>query len=570
MQLCSYCDRFTDWAVPLPRDRWLCAGCRPLLWMRRNLRLPGDYGDQLFAPLNWFAEMVRNVYGRRDNEGKRLVEDVYLEIAKGNAKTTNFAALILESLCTVQASSWRIVSAASVKEQARVLYDYAEEMVYSSPSVHQLLQCVPSKGVIYRRDNPSINYKVLSSHGRGADGKDPSMVIRDELHLWKTEAHRMLFNVLENSAKIKRKNPLIIDITTAGAEDESPICLERHDYAIRMIEGVYPANPRFYGRIYRADPKRIETDPEYWKTKEAFMAANPAHEESGGFIRDTVRQDMIVQAQHNPAKQKAFLRYHLNYWGTFDASIIDWPTWQKCDGGVDLRDWPEYDMELLASKWNLVGKECYLGLDIGSTSDMTALVALFPPEIEHPVYPYRKHWAILAWYWMPEKRVIENERAHSAPYSEWVKKGFVKLASGARTDPDVIIPTVKEVCELFNVRQMGYDPANADHTVTGMREEIPDLVCFEVPQKIGHLNAPTKWLLDAYLEGLIWHGNNPVLNWNAKNLSLDYDSNDNVKPQKAANKASRKIDGISALVDAAQRARTEDEDHVPYYGLRSL
>jgi phage terminase large subunit-like protein len=109
------------------------------------------------------------------------------------------------------------------------------------------------------------------------------------------------------------------------------------------------------------------------------------------------------------------------------------------------------------------------------------------------------------------------------------------------------------------------------HTVGEIQAEVPDLECWEVPQHTAHLNDPTKWLLGAYLNQEIAHGQNPVLGWNARNMALAHDSNDNVKPIKAVNQQSRKIDGVSALVCAIHRARViKDSDTFEYTGLRSV
>lgn len=536
--------------------------------MKRHMSLGGDYSGEVFQPLEWFKRGVRAIYGNLTSEGLRLVEDVYWEVPKGSAKTTNIAALVLTELCLTKTSGTEIYSAATVKKQAANTYRAAEQMVNASPVLRQWLKCVPSYKRIVRRDDPTSFYEALSSDGDFNDGFAPQMVVRDELHLWRTKKSRSLFAILEKSARTKRKNPLIIDITTAGEKDNAELCWNRHEYCLKWMKGE-ETNKRFFGHVYCADQRRMDEEEGYWMTKEARVLANPAHEDHGGHIKDRVLADMVDKAKHNALLKAEFLRYHLNYWGTNVDAVINYPRWAKCGGGIDMREWPVYDPTLAISIWGLADNPCVLGLDIGSSRDLTALVACFPP------YENRTRWAFLAWYWMPQGKVAIRTTKDQVPYQDWVDKGFITAHAETKTDPRTVLPTIKWCRQFFRVRELAYDPWNADALIKRIKTgdehgaDAIDMECWEVRQEIGQLNEATKWIIDAPMdeEGmeLIMHGNNPVLNWNARNLGVVRDSNNNVKPLKVGDESAKKIDGMAALITGLRRALLVAEESADAY-----
>lgn len=521
--------------------------------MKRFVRLGGDYGGQEFKPLPWFVDFIREIYGPRNPEGLRLREDVYLELTKGSAKTTNIAALIVTDLCLEKTTGNEIYTAATTRKQAAITFRYAEQMVLASVELKRWLKTVPSQKRIYKKADPSSFFEALSSDAGANDGMAPRVVIRDEYHLWHSKSSRELSEVLEKSAGAKRKNPLVIDITTAGKQDEAQLCWNRHKYTLAWREGAI-SNPRFYGIIYAADQKRMEEDDNYWTTKEARLEANAAHEDRGGHIKDTFFANMVEEARTDPVKRAAYQRYHLNYWGVHVESVIDFPTWLKCNGDIDMRTWPVYDYQLAMSRWGLKGQTCFLGLDIGSTADLTALVAGFPPE------GLRTKWAFLAWYWMPKSKVEFRTVKDQVPYQRWVETGFISAHDKPKTNPLDLLPQIKKCVEMFRVQELCYDPWNAQELIKRVEmgdekgKDVVDVTCVEVPQNFAHLNEPTKWLLNAYQNSELIHGNNEVLNWNARNLGLKRDSNNNIRVHKPGDESPKKIDGMSALVTLMRRA----------------
>jgi len=493
----------------------------------------------------WTRQVLLDVFGTLDEDGLRQYRDVYLEVAKKNTKTTLCAGLVVSCLASTKTTGTEVYSAATAKDQAAIVFRAASQMVNASPMLSQKLRVLPSTKRIVRRDDPSSFYAAISADGDIHDGINPSFVVRDELHRWRTRKALELNEILERGT-ITRKEPLVIDITTAGEVDESPLCWRRHEYARQIAEGVL-TDRRFYGRIWGADPRRIEKEPDYWKSREARTAANPSHEDNGGYLKDSVLHDLCVKAQNDPQAKADYLRYHLNVWGEKDDRVIEMGAWMGLgSGGVDLNTWPQYDIEYLVSKWGLADRMCIGGVDASYTTDLTSLGLVFPPEDD-------EIWTVLSFFWMPEETLKKRERRDKVPYTEWKRRGFIETCPGNAHDYEGLKSRVQWASEMFDLRECCYDPHNFRPTAMQLQDLGIQMV--EVTQRFTQLNQPVKWLLGAYLDGKIRHGNNPVLNWNARCLTLARNRTDEVMPDKPERMTSTKrIDGISAIVTALNRA----------------
>lgn len=563
---CSFCGEAVVWAERLADDRILCHACKACLFFETHLTLANDYSGEPFVLMPWARTVVRDIFGTIGDDGNRQYRDVYLEIPKGNAKTTVMAGVVLYCLATATRRGTEIYSAATVREQAKVLFRSAEQMVNASAALSALIVTIPSTGRMIRRDDPTSFYRALSSDAKAADGMVPAVVIRDELHLWHTKKQLELNEILERSL-IKRKNPLIIDITTAGKRGEAPLCWARHEYVRRIEKGV-TKDRRFYGRIFGANETKMKDDPFYWSTRAARVEANPSHEDNGGYLKDADLADMVEKATSDPAKKAPYCRYHLNYWDSHEDAVIDYSKWILCHGDVDFEAACEtmpYEeaIGLAISKWDLVEKPCWLGFDLGTNRDLTAMAAVFPPAAK------RLKWAILTWFWTPEMSVATRKEMDKVAYDEWAEKGLITATPLYRTNPKVIMSAVKFCRDTFDLRKVAYDQHNAYQVVDDIQDTL-GVETLNVPQHISHLNFPTKWLLTAYLDQEIMHGNNPVLNWMASNLGLERDSSGNIKPKKAGDEDPKKIDGMSAIVTALRLALGRDEDDTFRYKTGQL
>ena len=342
--------------------------------------------------------------------------------------------------------------AAAAKDQAGLVFKAAAELVAANPHLQARLKVLPSTKRILRYDGGGF-YAVLSADGDLQDGIEPSLAIRDEVHRWKTLRAETLRDVLVKG-QISRAEPLDIGITTAGAEYESPLWWREYQQAKKVLDGSLPSDT-FYAAVWEADVKRIESDPEYWKSREARIAANPSHEDLGGFLKDSAIVGELEKALAEPSERSKYLRYHLNVpLKAAEDPVFDMAKWQACGGGVDMREWPEYDVDLLINKWGLLDKPCWAGVDASWTTDLTAVVFVFPP------FDGEETWTLLPFFWMPQERVAELERVCRVPYSTWIRQGFIETTAGNGIDMRAVKQRIHRGRELFELREMPFDRFN--------------------------------------------------------------------------------------------------------------
>lgn len=440
-----------------------------------------------------------------------------------------------------------LYGAAAARDQGMRVYEAARDFVKLVPSLRAQIKVLDSVKRMRRHDG-GATYQVLSADGDVQDGLIPHFAVIDELHRWRTKKSEILWDVLTKGT-ITYEDALVFEITTAGEEHESPLWFSEHQYALQILSGALKSES-FYAAVWSADPKRIESEPEYWKSLEARVAANPSHVNNGGSLKDERLVEELEQAIAKPEKKIDYLRYHLNVpIAKGESPIIEMPLWVAGGGETDLREWREYDVDLLISRWKLAERPCIIGIDLAWTIDLSAMACLFPPCADDDV------WRVLMFFWVPEARVTEIQRVTRAHLHDWIDRGFMLTAPGEKMNKDLILAKVRWAAQMFAVREICFDPWG------GMTDACQSLVdndgftCIEIRQGYQAISAATKEFLGLYRDKQIAHGNNPVLNWNASCLSLASDGSDNVKPQKPPRDASSKrIDGIAAIITAMARA----------------
>jgi phage terminase large subunit-like protein len=247
-----------------------------------------------------------------------------------------------------------VYGCAAARDQAGLIFKTAAQLVKANPVLRSRLRLLESTKRILRHDHGGF-YVVLSADGDVQDGIRPSLLLRDEVHRWKTPRAETLFDVA-TKGQISRREPLDLGISTAGAEYESPLWFREYEHSKHILDRSLKA-PSYYAAIYEADAKKIESDSGYWISREARVAANPSHEDLGGFLKDAAIVGELEKAIAQPSERSKYLRYHLNVpMKTQEDPIIDMSKWQQCGGGEELREWPAFDFELLMQKWNLIEK----------------------------------------------------------------------------------------------------------------------------------------------------------------------------------------------------------------------
>ncbi len=538
-ETCAYCATDT-WCEIRANGKPQCRACKVERFFAEILYPPLGY-----SLIPWQRKVLRDIYGTVNPEdGRRRYRSGYVSVGKKNGKSFLIGGLLIYHLLMENECNPEAYGAAAAKDQAGIVFRAAARLVAANPDLRARLRVLPSTKRIVRHDGGGF-YAVLSADGDVQDGIEPSLSIRDEVHRWKSARAETLYDVI-TKGMISRDEPLDLGITTAGAEYESPLWWREYEYAKKVLAGSLRSD-HFYAAIWEADIKRIETDPEYWKSREARIAANPSHEDLGGFLKDAAIAGELEKAISKPSERSKYLRYHLNLpIKSLADPVIDMAKWQRCGGEVDLRDWPKYDVDLLIRKWGLIDQPCWAGVDASWTTDLTAVVFVFRPTEGDA-------WTLLPFFWMPQERVRDLERICRVPYSTWIQQGFIEATPGNAIDLRSVKRRIHWGREVFELREMPFDRFNFRTQAMELTDEGVQAV--EIQQTFLQLSHPTKFLLSAYVEQKLRHGNNPVLNWMAGCLQLHYDHKDNCQPSKPERgKSAARIDGIAATVTALTRA----------------
>jgi phage terminase large subunit-like protein len=413
-----------------------------------------------------------------------------------------------------------IYSAAVDRDQASIVFNEAANMVEASPHLLSKLQVVRSTKRIVDHRSRSL-YKALSADVPAKEGLNAHAVLIDELHAQKT---RELWDTLRY-AGASRRQPLHLSITTAGFDRHS-ICREQHDYAERVLDGT-TEDLSFFAYIAAAAQDDDWTDPEVWQK------ANPSF---GVTINSEQFAEDCKEAQESPAKENSFRRYRLNQWTEQEVRWLNMEKWDACSAALG----------------ELEGRECFAGLDLSITTDISALVLIFPGA---------ERYDVLCFFWVPEEGAKQRERRDHVPYTQWIRQGHILSTPGEVIDYDVIRKKINDLGKRFNIREIAIDRWNATQLATQLEGDGFEIVAFG--QGYASMNAPTKKLEELVLSGKISHGGNPVLRWMAGNVSLETDAAGNWKPSKR--KSIERIDGIVALIMGIDGATTQPASDISVY-----
>lgn len=523
----------------------------------------------LLAP--WQEDAVSNIFGNVDDDGNRIIQLVYLEVPKKTGKTEFAAGLLL--LCMIMDANpgCQVYGAGAALRQATNVYRAACKMVEQSQILKKRLRVIRSTHRIVKRKDPESFYGAVAADGDLSDGVNPSVVVADEIHRWKTRKQLENWDVLSLGG-ITRKQTLTIAITTAGVQNESPLAWRLHEKTKRIQQGII-ADPTFYGRIYAADENDDWTDEKTW------IKANPSLIENGGFLPISKIRERYQAALSDPDAQFAFKRYFLNLWGQKDNRAIDMDQWEACGrqpnpGKVQFLPWkaagllpkqpgdkvrqlPESVMKHFAKR------KCWAGVDISMTTDMSAVVYVFPCE--------DSGYEILPFIWLPAKDIKKREIKDGMPYRLWAQNGYLELCEsfdGVCIDLDDIEDRLMWGADNFDLQEVCYDPWNFRQMLK--RLENAGIQCVEIRQGYATLSLASKKVLELVKTGRFYHGGHPVLKWNASCLSTQ-EFNDNLKFAKPErNKSSLRIDGMAAATNAMVRAMLDESNSIDYTGMRSV
>ncbi len=483
--------------------------CGPMFFKH----VKGSLGGKPLMPEPWQAKIYATLFGWKDDADLRRYRTAYVEIPRGNGKSTMCVVIAGILLYIDDEPGADIFSAAGTRDQAREVFGPFKTNILNNPDLDSISRCYQNS--VTRLDpetgTPIGVYKAISADADFQHGGSPHGIIFDELHV---QPNRDLWDVLE-TGKIKRRQPLTVAITTAGFDKHS-ICYEQRREAEKVRDG-FRDNKTFLPVIYAADEGDDWTKPETWRK------ANP---NIGVSIKEEDLAKSCDNAQHNPGAENTFKRLHLDIWTEQETRWISMRKWRQ--GNAPLPD--------------LTGRDCWAGLDLSSKHDISAFVMAFRGT--------SGEYFIIPRFWIPEANAHLRERRDGVPYLTWAKQGLITLIEGDWIDQARIRADIGELANKYRINEISVDPWNAQETMVNLGQM--GFTVHEHRQGFGSFAGPCKTFSELIHGGKIIHGDNPILTWMAGNVTVKHDSAENVKPDKA--KSTERIDGIVAAVMAVGRA----------------
>ena len=484
-----------------------------------------EWEGKPFWLLPWQARIIRDVFGVLREDGTRQFRTVYIEIPKKQGKSELAAAITLYLLYADNEPAAEVFSAAADRAQASIVFDVAKRMVELTDGLNKRSKIMAATKRIVNYSNAGY-YQVVSADVANKHGYSISGLCFDEIH---NQPNRMLWDVLTKGSGDARRQALHVAITTAGT-DRNSICYELHCKAMDILNGK-KIDPTFYPVVYSLP------DDADWSDEKNWYKVNP----SLGYTVPIERmREAFLQAQENPAEENIFRQLRLCQWVGSAVAWIPEHIYDKGSAPIDVE--------------RLKGRECYCGLDLSSTSDITAFVMVFPPLHDGDKYIVVPH------FWLPRETLELRVRRDRVPYDVWEKQGLFHVTEGNVVDYNFVRKTINELATQFHIMEIGVDRWNATQLITDLDGDGFTMVPIGMGFK--DMSSGMKELYKLMLEGRIIHGGNPVLRWMAGNVVAEVDAAENIKPSKK--KSTEKIDGIVALIMGLDRAIRHEQQGSVY------
>ena len=499
----------------------------PIAFINGLTHTKGSTAGQKFNLRPWQRRIVRELFKKR-RDGLRQYRTSLWMVPRKNGKTELAAAIALYGLLADGEPGAEVISAAADRDQASLCFGVAAQMVRNDPELDAACYIVDSQKRIVHKKTGSV-YRAISAEASSKHGYNCSLCVYDELH---AASSRELYDVLSTSQGARRQ-PLFLAISTAGYDRHS-ILFELYSHAKKVAER--PAlDPSFLPIIFEAP---ADAD---WQSRKVWRKCNPAL----GDFRSL--EDMAIlarRAREIPAQENNFRRLYLNQWTEQSTRWLSVASWDAC---------------LAPPSSALAGRRCYVGMDLSTTTDLSAIVAVFPDDAGG--------YDVQSAFFVPEERIRERSRRDRVPYDEWARQGFLTATPGAVVDYDAIRRQLATWSALYQVELVAFDPWNATDLVTRL-QSVDGLVCAPMRQGFASLSAPTKSLEPAILSRRLRHDGHPILRWCIQNCAVDTDAAGNLKPSKT--RSTERIDGVVALIMAVDCLNRLSSVAAPSYSMTVL
>lgn len=494
------------------------AGNRAVEFIERYCRhYEGELAGQLIVLEEWQRDIYRQVFGWMRADGLRRFRTAYIEIPRKNGKSVKGSGTGLYLTVGDREPGAQVYSAATKKDQAKIVHDGATKMVKRSPELRKFLKTF--------RNNISCEqlgskFEPLGADSSTLDGLNVHGLIEDETH---AHTDRHVHDVLV-TAMGARRQPLAWIITTAGVYEPESIGWELHERACQVLDGVIE-DDSFFAVIYAADEGDDWTAPDVW------LKANP---NLGVSVKWDYIERECERAKTTPSYLNTFQRYHLNIWTQQVERWIPVESWNACGRVVD--------------EDALAGQTCFAGFDVSTRLDITALSLCFPRG--DGVFDF--FWR----FWCPIETISKRSRDDRVPYDAWVRDGWMTPVPGnSNGDYAFLEAELAGLAKKYRVQEVAFDPWNAMGVATRLQDNYR-LTCVEFGQGYRSMSEPAKEFERLVIAGQLGHltpkGAHPVMRWMVNNVAISRDPADNLKPDKA--NARGRIDGVVAGIMALGRA----------------
>lgn len=505
-----------DTPLPDPHGR----GARAVKFIELLKLHEGRLAGQRFKLAKWQRRIVQRIYGDTAEDGRRKIRTVFILLPRGNGKTTLCAGLgLLHLVGPEKEAGGQVVVAASDREQASIAYNAAAGMIAQEPALKKRTRVLPSYKTI-KQESLRSTMRAISHEAYSKHGLSISCLIADEVHAW---PKRELWDVLRGSMG-KREEPLTIVITTAGSGTQG-LAWELYDYAKKVADGTV-VDDTFLPVLFEADKDADWLDEDVWR------AVNPAV--ASGFRRIEEMRESARQAAEIPAQREAFKRYYLNMWSDgAPAPWLDMDVYDRCADPIDMAE--------------LEGRPCWLGVDLSSTQDLTAVVAAFVDD--------NGSYVLLPHFFCPEDNLAKRQERDQIPYVRWVEEGFLTATPGNVIDYGHVEEVIADMASRYLIQELAIDPAMSAGIVPRLQDMGINVVQFR--QGWITMTPAVKETERALLSGKVRHGGHPVLRWNFGNAVIDRGPmGDTARFSKL--KSAEKIDGAVAAAMAIARAQASE------------
>ena len=466
----------------------------------------GSHNQQPFILANWQMWVVASVYGFKwKHNNKRVTRTVYIEVGRKNGKTALVAALCLYHLIADGESAAQVILAANSAKQAALCFDYSTKFIKPlDPKKKYFKQFRDS----IRFDATNSKLYIVAADASKLDGLNASMFVCDELH---EAPNGKVFEVLETSQGM-REQPLAVAITTSGF-NRSSFCYEMRSSYIEVLHGKKEDDSVFCA-IYTVD----DGDDPFTEDINIYKKANPNLDVT---IKSEYLTQQLRKAKNNPTLQTSVLTKLFNMWLSSSEQWISADYVMKAQGKFKLSDFSD--------------GYCYLGIDLGSTSDLTAVSVLIVQD---------DHYYFKNYYFLPSEQLQVNPNRDL--YRQWHRQGHLIVTQGNVCDYDYVLNEVHKINKNVTIYKVGYDTWNSTQFAISATEAGFNLQPYSM--SIGSLNRPTKELARLILSGKVTIYDNPIDRFCFDNVVIKRDFNDNERPTKESH--NNKIDGVLSMLMA--------------------